>query len=91
LFALAMVTGMRHGESLALYWSDIDGTKNETRMTMDGHSKGGDNLVFVNQAGKIINWNNLVSRMFKSFCQKAKVTAATGNLFQPIEADTTAE
>ncbi len=29
LFTLAMFTGMRQGESLALYWSDIDWTKNE--------------------------------------------------------------
>lgn len=116
LFALAMFTGMRQGESLALYWSDIDWKKNEigisrtltdnkgkatigevpktdagnrsiivppyvmealdkhrARMMMDGHSTAGDNLVFVNHAGKIINRNNLVSRTFKPLCEKAKV------------------
>lgn len=116
LFALAMFTGMRQGESLALYWSDIDWTKNEIRisrtltdnkgkatigevpktdagnrsiivppyvmealdkhrgrMMMDGHPTAGDNLVFVNHAGKIINRNNLVSRTFKPLCEKAKV------------------
>lgn len=116
LFTLAMFTGMRQGESLALYWSDIDWTKNEisisrtltdnnhkavigdvpktdagnrsiivppyvmealdkhrAKMMMDGHPTAGDNLVFVNHAGKIINRNNLVSRTFKPLCEKAKV------------------
>ena len=116
LFALAMFTGMRQGESLALYWSDINWTKNEIqisrtltdnnrravigevpktdagnraiivppyvmealdkhrgRMMMDGHPTSGENLVFVNHAGKIINRNNLVSRTFKPLCSKAKV------------------
>jgi integrase len=116
LFTLAMFTGMRQGESLSLYWSDIDWTKNEIqvsrtltdnkgkavigevpktdsgnrsiivplyvmdaldkhrgRMMMDGHPTSGDNLVFVNHAGKIINRNNLVSRTFKPLCEKAKV------------------
>jgi integrase len=116
LFALAMFTGMRQGESLALYWSDIDWTKNEigisrtltdnkgkatigevpktdagnrsivvplyvmealdkhrAKMMMDGHPTAGDNLVFVNHAGNIINRNNLVSRTFKPLCEKANV------------------
>ena len=33
LFTLAMFTGMRQGESLALYWSDINWTKNEIRIS----------------------------------------------------------
>ena len=33
LFALAMFTGMRQGESLALYWSDIDWMKNEIQIS----------------------------------------------------------
>jgi len=116
LFALAMFTGMRQGESLALFWSDIDWTKNEIqisrtlttrnhkavigevpktdagnrsivvppyvmesldkhrgRMLMDGHPTSGENLVFCNHAGNIINRNNLVSRTFKPLCSKAKV------------------
>jgi len=185
LLTLAMFTGMRQGESLALFWSDIDWTKNEIqisrtltdnkgkavigevpktdggnraiivppyvmdaldkhrgRMMMDGHPTSGDNLVFVNHAGNIINRNNLVSRTFKPLCAKAgvpvlvwhemrhttatlllesgipinnvsellghassvvtsriyahatktgmaKVTAATANLFQPIEHENT--
>ena len=32
LFALAMFTGMRQGESLALFWSDIDWMKNRIRI-----------------------------------------------------------
>lgn len=187
LFTLAMFTGMRQGESLALFWSDIDWTKNEIsvvrtltdvkgkatigevpktdagdrgiivppyvmdaldkhrgQMMMDGHPTSGKNLVFCNHAGKIINRNNLVSRTFKPLCAKAKVpvlvwhemrhttatlllesgipinnvsellghassvvtsriyahatktgmarvTAATANLFQPIEAETQSE
>ena len=116
LFTLAMFTGMRQGESLALYWSDIDWTKNEisisrtltdnnhkavigdvpktdagnrsiivppyvmealdkhrAKMMMDGHPTSGENLVFCNHAGNIINRNNLVSRTFKPLCEKAKV------------------
>ena len=116
LFTLAMFTGMRQGESLALYWSDIDWMKNEIqisrtltdnnhkavigevpktdagnraivvppyvmealdkhrgRMMMDGHPTSGENLVFCNHAGNIINRNNLVSRTFKPLCEKAKV------------------
>ena len=116
LFALAMFTGMRQGESLALYWSDVDWATNEiqisrtltdnnhkavigdvpktdagnrsiivppyvmealdkhrARMMMDGHPTAGENLVFCNHAGKIINRNNLVSRTFKPLCEKAKV------------------
>ena len=119
LFTLAMFTGMRQGESLALFWSDIDWTKNEIqisrtltdnkgkatigevpktdagdraiivppyvmdamdkhrgRMMMDGHPTSGENLVFCNHAGKIINRNNrnnLVSRTFKPLCAKAGV------------------
>jgi integrase len=183
LFALAMFTGMRQGEALALFWSDLDWEKNKIqinrtltrhkgkatigevpktdggnraiivppyvmdaldkhrgRMMMDGHPTSGENLVFCNHAGKIINRSNLVSRTFKPLCAKAKVpvlvwhemrhttatlllesgipinnvsellghassvvtsriyahatktgmakvTAATANLFQPIEAD----
>ncbi len=185
LFTLAMFTGMRQGEALALFWSDIDWTKNEIqisrtltdvkgkatigevpktdggnraiivppyvmdaldkhrgRMMMDGHPTSGENLVFCNHAGNIINRNNLVSRTFKPLCAKAgvpvlvwhemrhttatlllesgipinnvsellghassvvtsriyahatktgmaRVTAATANLFQPIEAEMT--
>ena len=185
LFTLAMFTGMRQGEALALFWSDLDWTKNEIqisrtltdvkgkatigevpktdggnraiivppyvmdaldkhrgRMMMDGHKTSGDNLVFCNHAGNIINRNNLVSRTFKPLCAKAgvpvlvwhemrhttatlllesgipinnvsellghassvvtsriyahatktgmaRVTAATANLFQPIEAEMT--
>ena len=116
LFTLAMFTGMRQGEALALFWSDIDWTKNEIsivrtltdnkgkatigevpkteagdraiivppyvmdaldkhrgRMMMDGHPTSGENLVFCNHAGKIINRNNLVSRTFKPLCKKAGV------------------
>lgn len=184
LFTLAMFTGMRQGEALALFWSDIDWEKNKIqinrtltdnkgkatigevpktdggnraiivppyvmdaldkhrgRMMMDGHTTSGEHLVFCNHAGNIINRNNLVSRTFKPLCAKAgvpvlvwhemrhttatlllesgipinnvsellghassvvtsriyahatktgmaRVTAATANLFQPIEADT---
>lgn len=187
LFTLAMFTGMRQGEALALFWSDIDWEKNEIsivrtltdvkgkatigevpkteagdraiivppyvmdaldkhrgRMMMDGHPTSGENLVFCNHAGKIINRNNLVSRTFKPLCAKAgvpvlvwhemrhttatlllesgipinnvsellghassvvtsriyahatktgmaRVTAATANLFQPVEAKTPSE
>lgn len=41
LFALAMFTGMRQGESLALYWSDIDWTKNEIRISRTLTDNGG--------------------------------------------------
>lgn len=187
LFTLAMFTAMRQGESLALYWSDIDWEKNRIqinrtltdnkgkatigevpktdggnraivvppyvmdaldkhrgRMMMDGHPTSGENLVFCNHAGKIINRNNLVSRTFKPLCKKAgvpvlvwhemrhttatlllesgipinnvsellghassvvtsriyahatktgmaRVTAATANLFQPVETETASE
>ena len=40
---------------------------------MDGHPTSGENLVFCNHAGKIINRNNLVSRTFKPLCAKAGV------------------
>ena len=40
---------------------------------MDGHPTSGENLVFCNHAGNIINRNNLVSRTFKPLCEKAKV------------------
>ena len=33
LFTLAMFTGMRQGEALALFWSDIDWTKNEIQIS----------------------------------------------------------
>lgn len=116
LFVVATFTGMRQGEALALFWSDIDWTQNKLRiartltdkdgkatigedtkteagertievhpfvmealdkhrgrMLLDGHPTTGDTLVFVNHAGKIINRNNLVSRIFKPLCKKAGV------------------
>jgi len=33
LFTLAMFTGMRQGEALALFWSDLDWTKNEIQIS----------------------------------------------------------
>jgi integrase len=47
--------------------------KHRGRMMMDGHLTSGENLVFCNHAGKIINRNNLVSRTFKPLCKKAGV------------------
>ena len=47
--------------------------KHRGRMIMDGHPTSGENLVFCNHAGNIINRNYLVSRTFKPLCAKAGV------------------
>jgi|GEM_PF-6796164 len=52
---------------------DLIGFKHRGQMMMDGHPTSGENLVFCNHAGNIINRNNLVSRTFKPLCAKAGV------------------